>query len=188
VARGNRRPGSDRGGEGIQALRARPALSWGAGAVLLAALLAALPALSDPALGAIGIAALFVLVVGLSLGRPAAVPWAIAGLGAEYAASLGGDGLDRRVPLYAVGLLVTAELAFWALQLRRGAPDEPGMAERRIIGLLLAATAALLAGSLLVVVARLPLRGGLGIEALGLAAAIGALALLVVAARRPTGE
>jgi hypothetical protein len=87
-----------------------------------------------------------------------------------------------------VGLLVTAELAFWALQLRRGAPDEPGMAERRIIGLLLAATAALLAGSLLVVVARLPLRGGLGIEALGLAAAIGALALLVVAARRPTGE
>jgi hypothetical protein len=142
------------------------------------------PALSDPALAVIGGAAVFVLVVGLSLGRPAAVPWAIAGLGAEYAASLGGDGLDRRVPLYAVGLLVTAELAFWALQLRRGAPDERGMAEWRIVGLLVAATVALVAGSLLVVVARLPLRGGLAVEAIGLAAAIGALVLILAAARR----
>jgi hypothetical protein len=132
---------------------------------------------------AVGGAAVFVLVLGLVLGRPAAVPWAIAGLGAEYAASLRGEELDGRVPLYAVGLLVTAELAYWALALRRGARDEPGMAPRRLISLLIAATIGLVAGTLLVAVGHVPLRGGLAVEAVGLAAAIGALALLYGAAR-----
>lgn len=118
------------------------------------------------------------------LGRTAAVPWAIAGLGVAYAATLSGDEVDGRVPLYAAGLLLTAELAYWALQLRQAARDEPGMALRRVIGLLIAAAAALVAGTLLVAVARLPLRGGLAVEAIGLAAAIGALAILFLAARR----
>lgn len=151
--------------------------------MILASALVVAPAWSQPRLAAVGGAAVFVLVVGLVLGRPAAVPWAIAGLGAEYAASLRGDELDGRVPLYAVGLIVTAELAYWSLQLRRGARDEPGMGQRRIISLLIAATIGLVTGSLLVAIGHVPLRGGVAVEAVGLAAAIGALALLYGAAR-----
>jgi hypothetical protein len=132
----------------------------------------------------IGAAAVFVLVVGVVLGRPAAVPWALAGLGVAYAATLEPEELDGRVPLYAAALLVTGELAYWALRLRDGARDEPGMALRRLIALLVTAAAALVACSLLVALAHVPLRGGLVVEAIGLAAAIGALAVLLVAARR----
>jgi hypothetical protein len=151
---------------------------------MLAAGLAVGSAWSRPALLAVGGAAVFLLVVGLALGRTAAVPWAIAGLGVAYAATLEGDDLDGRVPLYAAGVLLTAELAYWSLQLRQGARDEPGMALLRAIVLLIAAAVALVAGTMLVAVAHVPLRGGLAVEAIGLAAAIGALALLLVAARR----
>jgi hypothetical protein len=146
--------------------------------------LAAVSARSEPALLAAGVGGVFLLAVGLALGRSAAVPLAIVALGVAYAATLEGDDLDRRVPLYAAGLLVTAELGYWALQLRDGARDEAGMAVRRLIGLLIAAAAAVVAGSLLIAVAHVPLRGGLAVEAIGLAAAIGALAILLLAARR----
>jgi hypothetical protein len=183
VAGGSRPPGTDRGGEGIQALRTRPALTWGLAAGLVATPLALIPAVSDPPLLAVGGAAIFVLAVGLVLGRPFAVPWAVAGLGAEYAVSLGDGGLDRRVPLYAVALLVTAELSYWSLQLRGAAPDEPGITQRRLIGLMLAATVALLVGTVLVAFANVPVGGGLAIEGIGIVAAIGALVLLLGASR-----
>ena len=112
------------------------------------------------------------------------MPLAIVALGVAYAATLEGDDLDGRVPLYAAGLLVAAELGYWALQLRDGARDEAGMVVRRLIGLLIAAAVAVVAGSLLIAVAHVPLRGGLAVEAIGLAAAIGALAILLLAARR----
>jgi hypothetical protein len=152
--------------------------------VALAAALAAVAARSQPTLLAVGGAAVFLLAVGLVMGRTAAVPWAIVGLGVAYASTLEGDDLDGRVPLYAAGLLVTAELAYWALHLRHGARDEPGMAVRRVIGLLVTAAAAIVAGTMLVAVARVPLRGGLVVEGIGLVAAVGALAILLLAARR----
>jgi hypothetical protein len=151
---------------------------------LLAACLAVASAWSQPALLGVGAASVFLLVVGLALGRPAAVPWAIAGLGAGYAATLGGEDLDSRVPLYAASLLVTAELAYWSLRLRQAAPDETGMALRRLLGVLAAAAMGLIAGTLLVAIAHVPLRGGLAVEAVGIAAAIGALMMLLLAARR----
>lgn len=139
---------------------------------------------SRPPLLALGAAAVLLLVVGLGLGRASAVPWAIAGLGVAYAATLGGDELDGRVPLFAAGLLVTGELAYWSLRLRGGAPDEPGMGLRRLIGVLVSAAVALVAGTMLVAVAHVPLRGGLAVEAVGIAAAIGALTILLVSARQ----
>jgi hypothetical protein len=155
--------------------------------VLLAAVLAVVAALDDPFLLALGGAAVFVLVVGIGLGRSVAVPWAIAGLGAEYALSLGNGDLDGRVPLYAVALLVTAELAYWSVRLRRSAADEPGMAQRRLIALLLGATAALVVCITLVTLARVQLGGGLLAEAAGLVASVAALALLLGSVRRTTG-
>ena len=135
----------------------------------------------------LGASAVFVLLVGVSSGHAFAIPWAIAGLGAEYAIALGDRGLDGRVPLYAVALLVTAELAYWSVQLRGAAADETGMAQRRVIGLLLGATAALIVCTTLVTLARVQLGGGLAAEAAGLAAAVGALALLLVSVRRTSG-
>lgn len=152
--------------------------------MLLAVVLAVVPAVRDPVLLALGGAAVFVLLVGVASGRAFAIPWAIAGLGAEYAFALGDRGLDGRVPLYAVALLVTAELAYWSVQLRGAAADEPGMAQRRVIGLLLGATAALVVCTTLVTLARVQLGSGLVAEAAGLVAAVGALALLLVAVRR----
>lgn len=154
---------------------------------MCAAALALGAARSHPGLLPVGAAGVFVLVVGLVLGRPAAVPWALAGIGVAYAATLDPGDLDGRVPLYATGLLVTGELAYWALQLRDAARDEPGIALRRVIALLVTAVAAVVAGSLLVALAHVPLRGGLVVEAVGLAAAIGALAVLLMAARRTVG-
>jgi hypothetical protein len=151
--------------------------------MLLAALMAAVAGVSEPALLAVGGAALFALAVGLALGKPFAIPWAVAGLGAEYALALGDSGLDRRVPLYAIGLLVVAELSYWSLQLRRSAPDEAGITQRRLIGLCVAATAGLLVGTILVAFARFPIGGGLAIEGVGIVAAIAALALLLGSAR-----
>jgi hypothetical protein len=146
--------------------------------------LAVAAARSQPALLAVGGAGVFLLFVGLALGRSAAVPWAIAGLGVAYAATLEGDELESRVPLYAAGLLITAELAYWSLRLRRAARDEPGMGLRRVIGLLVATAVALVAGTMLVAVAQVPLRGGLAVEAIGIVAAIGAISTLLLAARR----
>jgi hypothetical protein len=154
---------------------------------VLAAALATAPGAEDPTLLAVGAAAIFALVVGLVLGRSFAIPWAVAGLGAEYALSLGDGALDRRVPLYAIGLLVVAELSYWSLQLRGSAPDEPGITQRRLIGLCLAATAGLLVGTILVAFARFPIGGGLAIEGVGIIAAIAALALLLGSARATSG-
>jgi hypothetical protein len=152
--------------------------------VAIAVALAVTAAWSRPWLLAVGGAAVLLLVVGLGLGRPAAVPWAVAGLGVAYATTLAGEELEGRVPLSAAGLLVTADLAYWSLRLRDGAPDEPGMPLRRLIGVLVSAAVALVAGTLLVAVAHVPLRGGLLVEAVGIAAAIGALTIVLVAARR----
>jgi hypothetical protein len=155
--------------------------------VLLAAVLAAVPAVRNPVLLTLGGAAVFVLLVGVASGRAFLVPWAIAGLGAEYALGLGDRGLDARVPLYAVALLVAAELAYWSVQLRGAAADEPGIAQRRAIGLLLGATAALVVCTTLVTLARVQLGSGLLAEAAGLVAAVGALVLLLASVRRTSG-
>ena len=133
----------------------------------------------------LGVAAGLVLAAGLALRIAMAVPVAVALLGAGYVMLLGfeGGGLDGRAPLVAAALLAVAELGYWSLELRGAVADEPGTYLRRL-GLL----AATLAGMTMIGVALLAVvesvdAGGVALDLVGAMAAVGAVALLALAAR-----
>lgn len=107
-------------------------------------------------------------------------------LGAEYALLLSVDDLplDRRAPVVAAALLLVAELAYWSLERRSAVTGEPGTVGRRLSVLALLALGSMLVGQLLLAAVVLGGRGGIAIEALGAAAALGAFGLLWVVLRR----
>lgn len=134
---------------------------------------------------AAGLTAALLLAAGLAAHVALAIPVAVALLGTEYVALLGfeGEALDTRAPLVAAALLAVAELGYWSLELRRPVADEAGTSVRK-----LALLAALLLGVLALGVVLLALveavsAGGPAVDLLGAVAAIGALALLALAAR-----
>jgi hypothetical protein len=129
-----------------------------------------------------------VLAVGLLLRVHAVVPAAIVLLGGEYALVLSVDGaaLDTRSAVVAAGLLVTAELAYWSLELRAEITDEPGSYTRRLAVLALLALGALTLSGVLLAVVDVAGREGLAIEIAGAAAAFAAVVLLWSLARRPS--
>ncbi|HUH15923.1 MAG TPA: hypothetical protein VML35_08570 [Gaiellaceae bacterium] len=126
------------------------------------------------------------LAAGLALRVAVAIPLAVALLGLEYVALLGfeGEALDLRAPFVAAALYAVAELGYWSLELRDAVADEAGTYLRRVAllaGLLLATVA--LGVGLLALVEAVTARGP-ALDVLGAAAAVGALALLALAARR----
>jgi hypothetical protein len=136
------------------------------------------------ATAAVGAAVL--LAAGLTLRLAVVVPVAVAILGSEYLALLGFEGgaLDTRVPLVAAALLAVAELGYWSLELRGKVRDEAGTSLRRL-GLLAALLLGVLAlGAVVLTLVEAVSAGGPAVDLLGAAAAIGALALLALAARR----
>jgi len=135
---------------------------------------------------AAGLTAALLLAAGLALRVALAIPVAVALLGAEYVTLLGfeGEALDTRAPLVAAALLAVAELGFWSLELRRPVAEEAGTSLRRLAllaGLLLGVLAL---GVVLLAVVDAVSAGGPAVDLLGAVAAVGALALLAVAARR----
>jgi hypothetical protein len=129
--------------------------------------------------------AVVLLAGGLALRRPLAVPLAVLALGGGYAAALGLEGaaLDGRAPVVAAALFLVAELGYWSLELRGAIAEEPGAYLRRVglLSTLVLGTLAVGAGLLALVDAG----EGVGLEALGAAAAVAALALVALGARRP---
>jgi hypothetical protein len=126
------------------------------------------------------------LATGLLLRRAVAIPAALVLLGGSYGLLLTLDDLplDHRATAVSAALLVVAELAYWALELRGEVTDEPGSYARRLATLaLLACCTAAVAGGLLALVDLLG-RGGVAIEIVGAAAALGSLLLLLSLARR----
>ena len=124
------------------------------------------------------------LAGGLVLRRPIVIPGAILLLAAPYVAALGFeiDGIDTRAPLLAALLFVVAELAYWSLELRGTLADEPGTYLRRVALLATLAVVTVAGGTVvLVVVERIAARG-IAIDLLGAASAVGAIALLALAA------
>ena len=127
--------------------------------------------------------AAILLLLALALRLPNLVAWAIASAGGTYAVSLllTGGTIDGFAPLYAVGLLLVAELAYWSLELH--VPSEPGIVARRAGRLALLLLVSGGASALVLAVSELAAEGGLELEALGVAALGGALALVAVLLR-----
>ena len=138
----------------------------------------------------LGGAALVSLCVGLAARWSAALAVGITFLGAEQAVRLatGPSSVDPWTPVYAAGLLLTAELAWWSIEDRVPAWSQPFIVLRRLLVIvgLCAAGAALAA--MIVVAAGAPLEGGVGLELVGVVAAVAAVAVVAVLARRPVRE
>ncbi len=81
-------------------------------------------------------------------------------------------------------LFAAAELGYWSLELRDAVADEPGAYLRRLGLLAGLALGALALGQLLLAFVDLGERGGIAIEAVGVGAAVAALAIVALAGRR----
>lgn len=132
-----------------------------------------------------GLAGVLVLTVSVAAAWPPPIPVALLLLGGEYALFLvvRDPGIDGRAPLVAALLLVTAELAYWSLELRSAIAEEAGALARRIAFLLVLALLGMLLGAVMLALVGELGREGLWLEGLGAAAAVGALVLLLAAAR-----
>jgi len=138
-----------------------------------------------PLVGAIGLAGALLLALALLARLGGLVPWAILLAGAEYGAFLAihETSVDGYAPIYAAGLLLVTELAYWSMEPRvQGAVGE-GLTTRRVTLLIAVCVAAGGIGGLILAMSEASVNGGLWLEALGVAAAVGALALLARLAR-----
>lgn len=136
-------------------------------------------------MGGIGLAAVVLLGIGLAARSSGVLLWAIALAGAEYGAFLAirGGSVDGYAPIYGAGLLLVAELAFWSFE--RRVPGLPGevLTFRRATLVFAICVAAGGIGGLILAMSEASVNGGLWLEALGVTAAVGALALLARLAR-----
>lgn len=133
-----------------------------------------------------GAAALLTLLLALGAGWPSAIPWTLALLGGTYATGLAvrdDATLDAGAPLYAAGLLLLAELAYWSLELRGPGREEPRVVVRRLAALGALAFLSLVLGAFVVVVTTAPIGGGVLWDVVGVAAAAATLAILARLAR-----
>jgi hypothetical protein len=129
---------------------------------------------------AVGGLAVLLLAFGLVLRWVTPIAWALLLLGAEYGAWLVQRGVevDTRAPLYAAGLLLTAELAFDGLE-RTVVRPEAEVAARRGLQLAGLALGAVVTGAVVLAAATLPVGGNVALTAIGVAAAVLALSLIV---------
>ncbi|MEX0850334.1 MAG: hypothetical protein WD015_02410 [Gaiellaceae bacterium] len=132
--------------------------------------------------------ALVALVAALVLGWSLLVPASLVLLGGMYGAELAiaDASLDAATPLFAAGLLVAAELAYWAIEERESAEAEPGEGLRRVAFVALLALGALLVAALLLALADSVSAAGLAVDLVGATAA--ATVLIVVLITRRLGS
>jgi hypothetical protein len=126
------------------------------------------------------------LAGGLLFRIPLTIPAAICLLAAPYVAALGFevDGIDTRAPLLAALLFVIAELAYWSLELRGTLANEPGTYLRRVALLAGMAVATIGIGTVVLAVVQGVEARGAAIDLVGAVAAVGAIAVLALAAVR----
>jgi hypothetical protein len=154
---------------------------------VLAAYPAAEPARLRELVVASGALALGLLLASLSFGWAAGIAWTLVLLAGEYAGALAANDqtvVDPGAPLYAAGLLLLTELAYWSLELRGRGREEHRVVVRRLTALGALAFGSVVLGAFVVVVTAAPLGGGLVWDVIGVGAAAGTLAILARLARR----
>jgi hypothetical protein len=135
--------------------------------------------------GVFGAAAVVVLAVGIAARQAAGIGVGVAGLGACWAVSAwtrGAEAPDLTV-VVVVAVFVAAEVAFMSLE-QKPVPDEGELVARRLAGLAGRSVVVLVLAAILLAALGLHATGGLLLEAVGVAAAIGVLLLVFALARR----
>ena len=123
------------------------------------------------------------LAGGLAIRRGPVVTLGLALLGVGYGVALVGKGLDPAAGLFAGGLALTAELAFWALEPGAAVRIARAATARRALVVTAVAFGAALSGSLLLLLVADPVRGGASLGIAGVLAVVAIFAVAVVLAR-----
>jgi hypothetical protein len=151
---------------------------------VLVAAIGAYATFREPWVAIAGAFAVLLLAAGMWRIWTATVPLALALAGGAYAAALVLDDarVDGGAPLVAAAALLAGELAYWTAA-PRAVPAEAALVRRQAAtaGLLVLVTVCL--GTLLLLVGGASVSGGLPLEALGVAAAAAALAVVARLAR-----
>jgi len=134
-------------------------------------------------LGALALGALLLLAVGLAMPATSFLPWPLVVLAGMYAWTLGGGDVDQWAPLYAGGLLLVAELAYWSTELRGRAQDAERLTERRIVLIVTLALLGVGASGLVLAATSVPIGSGVAVDLIGVGAAVAALAVVARLAR-----
>ena len=129
------------------------------------------------------------LCLGLATRWSAALATGVVFLGAEQAVRLatGPGTVDAWTPAYAACLLFSTELAWWSVEPRVASWWEPAVVLWRLAAIVGMCAAAAVVAALVVLAAGAPLRGGIGLELVGVAAAFAALAVVAGLARVRVG-
>ena len=134
----------------------------------------------------VAIVAVLTLLGALVLGWSPLVPASLVLLGALYGGRLAYDDapLDETVAVFAAGVVVIAELAYWSLEERDRVRDLPGEALRRLAFVALLGVGALVLCSALLALVDVLRARGLAVDLIGAVAAAAVLAAVVLLARR----
>lgn len=128
----------------------------------------------------LGLLACAVLALGLVLHWPLTVPWAVLAAGASYIVSRHGHATaDGGAAVVGALLLLAAELAWWSLDDDgRIAQERPVLVRRlgTLAGIVVAAAAV---SAFLLATAAVSAPAGIAVAALGVAAALGAIGLVL---------
>ena len=143
---------------------------------------AALQAKSQaPAIAGAG-AAIGILGLGISARRSDAIPIALLLLGALHV--IQDDDRSIGTVIYASGLLLTAELAYWSLDEHGHRPVQPGVFAPRLLAILAVVAASIPAGMLVHIAADVDIPRSHASTAAGATAIVACVALLAAMARR----
>jgi hypothetical protein len=113
------------------------------------------------------------------------VPAAIAVVGGAYAVELAIDDapVDLAAPAVAVGLLLSAELAYWSLDERARATGDAGQSLHRVALVAAGAAAAFVLASILLALVDEIRARGLALDVVGAIAAVAVVVTVVASAR-----
>jgi hypothetical protein len=130
--------------------------------------------------GVVGAAGLALLILGLVLRWPMTIPWSVLLVGGGYLLAREGDSIvDGWAAALGVLLLLAAELASWSIEHDARIEAEPALVLRRVATLTGLIAAALLVNFMLLAAAGVSASSGIVLAAVGVAAAVTSVAVVL---------